>query len=138
MISHIDAGLRISDHSMLVECENGQFSCKLVVYDAKTQENNILAVYGIGENIYNEEKTNFDQKIIGEFLQTWRIKDMITSKCLKGFSNLILKMLDTYSGDITVEATDIIDTDEKYLEAEKLFNSNMTEANFIEAVRRLR
>ncbi len=68
MRSHVDAGLRISDHSMLVECENGQFSYKLVIYDIETQDNDILGVYGIGENLYNEDRSNFDQEIIGEFL----------------------------------------------------------------------
>lgn len=62
---------------------------------------------------------------------------MITSKCLKGYLDLILKMLDTFSGDITAEATDLINTDEKYLKAEELFNSNITEEEFIKAVRQL-
>lgn len=63
---------------------------------------------------------------------------MITSRCLKGYSELILKMLDTFSGDTTVEATSLINTDEKYLKAEELFHSNMTEEEFIEAVRSLK
>ena len=68
MTTGMDAGLRISDHSMLVECENGYYSYKLVVYDNTIEEKPIKSIYGIGQNLYNKDITSFDAKIIGEFI----------------------------------------------------------------------
>lgn len=62
---------------------------------------------------------------------------MITSKCLKGYSNLILRMLDEFSDDTTVEVTGLLNTDEKYLKAEEILKTNPTEQEFLEAVRKL-
>ena len=62
---------------------------------------------------------------------------MITSKCLKGYSNLILKMLAEFSGDTAVEVTDLLDTDEKYLKAEEILKTNPTEQEFLEQIRNL-
>lgn len=90
MISGVDAGLRISDHSILVECEKGDFSYKLVVYDNKTEENRILAVYGIGKNLYNKDISNFDAKIIGEFITDLEEQRYDNKKVLK-------RILDYYS-----------------------------------------
>lgn len=46
-------------------------------------------------------------------------------------------MLDTFSEDIAVEATDLINTDEKCETAIKLFDSKMPEGKFIEEIRKL-
>lgn len=83
MISKVDAGLRITDHSILVECEDGDYSYKLVVYDNESEENNIAAIYGIGENLYNDDISNFDQKIIGEFITELEDRKYDNKKVLK-------------------------------------------------------
>lgn len=62
---------------------------------------------------------------------------MITSKCLKGYSNLILRMLREFSGDTALEVTGLLNTDEKYLKAEEIPKTNPTEQEFLEAVRKL-
>lgn len=64
----MDAGLRISDHSILVECEKGDYTYKLVIYDNQSEDSPIIGVYGIGKNLYNEDISNFDAKTIGEFI----------------------------------------------------------------------
>lgn len=68
MTTEIDAGLRISDHSVLVECEKGDYTYKLVIYDKRLEDSPINGVYGIGKNLYNEDISNFDAKLIGEFI----------------------------------------------------------------------
>ena len=62
---------------------------------------------------------------------------MITSKCLKGYSNLILKMLDEFSEDTAVKATNLLDTDEKYLKAEEILKTNPTEQEFLKQIESL-
>ncbi len=68
MTTGVDAGLRISDHSILVECEKGDYTYKLVIYDNQFDDSPINGVYGIGKNLYNEDISNFDAKLIGEFI----------------------------------------------------------------------
>lgn len=63
--------------------------------------------------------------------------NMITSKCLKGYSDLILKMLDEFSGDTAVEVTDLLDTDEKYLKAEEILKTNPTKEEFLRRIREM-
>ena len=93
MISKVDAGLRVSDHSILVECEDGEYSYKLVVYDNETEENDIIAIYGIGENLYNDDVTNFDAKFIGEFLTELEDKKYDNKQMLE-------RLLKTYSKNV--------------------------------------
>ena len=62
---------------------------------------------------------------------------MITSKCLKGYLNLSLRMLREFSGDTALEVTGLLNTDEKYLKAEEILKTNPTEQEFLETVREL-
>lgn len=102
MTSGVDAGLRISDHSILVECEEGEFSYKLVIYDKEVEEKTIKSVYGIGKNIYNEDITNFDAKHIGEFITTLEDESYDNKKVLEGilryYSRNFACVLGRYSG----------------------------------------
>lgn len=137
MTSGIDAGLRINDHSMLVECEKGDYSYKLVIYDNTFEENPIKAIYAISRSNEPTTNNNFDEKLIAEYITTLEDKNMITSKCLKGYLKLSLKMLDEFSDDTAVEVTDLLDTDEKYLRAEEILKMNPTEQEFLEQIRSL-
>ena len=62
---------------------------------------------------------------------------MISSNQLKTYSNLIIKMLDRYSEETTAIATDLIDTDEKCIKAEELFQQYLSEGDFLKAVKTL-
>ena len=62
---------------------------------------------------------------------------MITSKCLKGYLNLSLKMLDEFSEDTAIAVTDLLDTDEKYLKAEEILKTNPTEQEFLKQIQEL-
>lgn len=59
---------------------------------------------------------------------------MITSKCLKGYSELIPRLLDTYSDDITLRVLNLINTDEEYLKIKKVLDKHPTEQELIAAL----
>lgn len=61
MTTGVDAGLRINDNSTLVECENGDFEYKYVIYDNEVEDKQILAVYGI--------RTNYDRATTREIAE---------------------------------------------------------------------
>lgn len=63
----VDAGLRINDHSMLVECESGDYSYKLVIYDNTFEEKPIQAVYGIGNDSYSNTTIHKVAKVIAKW-----------------------------------------------------------------------
>lgn len=68
MTSRMDAGLRINDHAMLVECESGEYSYKLVIYDNTLPGNPINAIYAIlGRQDPNAER-NFYERDVAEFI----------------------------------------------------------------------
>lgn len=55
MSTGLDAGLRISDNSILVECEeNSKYQYKLVIYDNTFEDNPLEKVYAIGNIDYNK------------------------------------------------------------------------------------
>ena len=62
----VDVGLRINDHSMLVECEKGDYSYKLVIYDNTFEEKPIKAVYGIGNDSYSNTTIHKVAKVISD------------------------------------------------------------------------
>lgn len=68
MATGLDAGLRINDHAMLVECEDGDYSYKLVIYDNSFENNPIVAVYGIYRGQENVSPDNFYENTVSEFL----------------------------------------------------------------------
>lgn len=47
----LDAGLRVSEDSMLVACEDGNF--KFVIYDNDSRDKDIIAIYKIDQIDYN-------------------------------------------------------------------------------------
>ena len=66
MISGVNAGLRISENAMLVECEKGEYSYKLVIYDSTFEDNPIKAVYGIGNDSYSDMTIHEVARIISK------------------------------------------------------------------------
>lgn len=70
MTTGIDAGIRISDSSMLVECENdSKWQYKYVVYDNISTDKNITDVFAIGKIDKNvEDYVDFQCKRIADFI----------------------------------------------------------------------
>lgn len=68
MTSKVDAGLRINDHAMLVECKKGDYSYKLVIYDNTLPNNPINAVYAIVARQGPNAKRNFYERDVAEFI----------------------------------------------------------------------
>lgn len=59
MTTGIDAGLRISDNAILVECEEkSDYQYKLVIYDNEIEDNPLKSVYAIGNIDYNKTTAN--------------------------------------------------------------------------------
>jgi hypothetical protein len=59
MSTGMDAGLRISDNAILVECEEkSNYQYKLVVYDNEIEDNPLKNVYTIGNIDYNKTTAN--------------------------------------------------------------------------------
>lgn len=55
MSTGMDAGLRISDNAILVECEGkSDYQYKLVIYDNEIEDNPLKSVYAIGNIDYNK------------------------------------------------------------------------------------
>ena len=70
MATSVDAGIRISDSSMLVECENdSKWQYKYVVYDNISTDKNITDVFAIGKIDKNvEDYVDFQCKRIADFI----------------------------------------------------------------------
>ena len=67
MSTKMDAGLRVSNNSILVECEeNSDYQYKYVVYDDSFKNNPIESVYAIGNIDYNVTDANKLAQIIYE------------------------------------------------------------------------
>ena len=62
---------------------------------------------------------------------------MISNKCLKAYSDLILKALDVYSEETAITVAEIINTDEKCAEAERIIEQRLKEHEFIERINKL-
>lgn len=59
MSTGMDAGLRISDNAILVECEEKSgYQYKLVIYDNEIEDNPLKSVYAIGDIDYNKTTAN--------------------------------------------------------------------------------
>jgi hypothetical protein len=80
MISGVDEGLRINDHSILVEGENSEYQYKLVIYDNESQDKNIIAVYGM----YGTRMDRDTLKTVGKFLTNLEDKKYADEKVLRG------------------------------------------------------
>lgn len=68
MTNKVDTGLRINDCAMLVECERGDYSYKLVIYDNTLPNNPINAVYAIVARQDPNAKRNFYERDVAEFI----------------------------------------------------------------------
>ncbi len=63
--SGVDTGLRISDNSILVECEEGNiYDYKFIIYDNSFEDNPIKSIYAIGNLDYNIN----DLRTIAEYI----------------------------------------------------------------------
>ena len=63
--SGLDAGLRISDNALLVECEEGNiYDYKFIIYDNTFEDNPIKSIYAIGNLDYNIN----DLRTIAEYI----------------------------------------------------------------------
>lgn len=91
MTSGIDAGLRINDHSMLVECEKGDYSYKLVIYDNTFEENPIKAIYAISRSNEPTTNNNFDEKLIAEYITTSEDKEYDNKQVLERLLKAVSK-----------------------------------------------
>lgn len=59
MSTGMDAGLRISDNAILVECEEkSDYQYKLVIYNNEIEDNPLKSVYAIGKIKYNKDTAN--------------------------------------------------------------------------------
>ena len=77
-----DAGLRISDNSMLVECEEGNiYDYKFIIYDSSFEDNSIEKIYAIGglSNNTPEARTiaNYIEKMEDKGYDRQKILDRI-------------------------------------------------------------
>ncbi|MBQ7581066.1 MAG: hypothetical protein IJU39_07155 [Clostridia bacterium] len=97
MITGVDAGLRINDHSMLVECEKGDYSYKLVIYDNTFEEKPIQAVYGIGNDDYSDTTIHEMARMLSDLEDNDYGRSFI-AKALKTFSQMYEIVLGKYSG----------------------------------------
>ena len=62
---------------------------------------------------------------------------MISGPHIKDFSNLILEILGMYSDDIVMKVVDFTDTDERYKAVQKIFDKNLSEAEFLKELEKL-
>ena len=98
----VDAGLRINDRSMLVECEKGDYSYKLVIYDNEFEDKPIKAIYGIAKSNKPTTNNNFDEKTIAEYITELEDRDYdnkrVLERLLKSVSKNVGRVLGRYSG----------------------------------------
>ena len=60
---------------------------------------------------------------------------MISRECLVGYSQLILDVLDVYSGDTSVLVADFVSTDEIYKTARAIFDEHLPEPEFLKRMK---
>ncbi len=56
---------------------------------------------------------------------------MISRKHLKGYSDIILEILNKFSEELIVKATELMNTDDRFLEMRAFLNQNPTEEEFM-------
>lgn len=102
MTSKVDAGLRINDHAMLVECEKGDYSYKLVIYDNTLPGNPINAVYAIVARQDSNAKRNFYERDVAKFITDMEDKygkRTVYKDVLKSYSKTIGYVFGRYSNE---------------------------------------
>ena len=76
----VDAGLRVSENSILVECENNsEYQYKFVIYDNTFAEKPIKSIYAIGNIDYN----NYEAKEIATYIYEVEDRRYAKQKTLK-------------------------------------------------------
>ena len=91
----LDAGLRVSEDSILVECENGDY--KFVIYDNDSPDRNILTVYKIEEVNYNITDLNSIASFIYEAEGRKYDKQKILDRILRNYAKEFGFFLGRYS-----------------------------------------
>ena len=98
MTSGIDAGLRINDHSLLVECEKGDYSYKLVLYDNTFEEKPIKSVYGIGNDNYSTSTIHKVARVITD-LEDLQYARRYVDKTLRNITKVHEILLARYNNE---------------------------------------
>ena len=128
MTTGIDAGLRISDNAILVECEEkSDYQYKLVIYDNEIEDNPLKSVYAIGNIDYNKTTANE----IAYFIKKLEDKGYDSKKYLRNYSEIILKSLDMYSDYTVLKVSNTLTSDEALLKIEEILKSNPTEEELL-------
>ena len=134
-----DAGLRIRDNSILVECENdSKYQYKYVVYDDMEDGPVICDVYAIGriDPMWRMMSLHSVTKL-QDCLTDWRILDMITGNMFKRYVDISCKILHIYSHDIIIEILDFMSSDEAVLKMDEILSTNPSEGELLDKIHEL-
>lgn len=62
---------------------------------------------------------------------------MITGECFKGYITLLINIVDMCSDNTTLKAVKFVSTDERYKAVQKIFDKNLSEADFLKELEKL-
>lgn len=62
---------------------------------------------------------------------------MITDECFKGYIALLINIVDMCSDNTTLKAVEFISTDDRYRAVQKIFDKNLSEAEFLKELENL-
>lgn len=62
---------------------------------------------------------------------------MITDECFKGYITLLISIVDMCSDNTTLKAVEFMSTDERYKAVQKIFDRNLSEAEFLKELEKL-
>ena len=62
---------------------------------------------------------------------------MITDECFKGYITLLINIGDMCSDNTTLKAVKFVSTDERYKAVQKIFDRNLSEAEFLKELEKL-
>ncbi len=112
----LDAGLRISDNAVIVECEeNSGYQYKLLIYDNEIQDNPIKSIYAIGNIDYNITTGNE----IGYFINELENKGYDSKKIFKKLLRNHTKMFGYLLRQYNIKSKRYVDIGTKLAENEK-------------------
>ena len=98
MSTGMDAGLRISDNAILVECEEkSDYQYKLVIYDNEIEDNPLKSVYAIGNIDYYKTTVNEIAFFIKELEGKGYDSQKIFTKLLRNHTKQFGYILDRYN-----------------------------------------
>ena len=98
MSTGMDAGLRISDNAILVECEEkSDYQYKLVIYDNEIEDNPLKSVYAIGNIDYNKTTVNEIAFFIKELEGKGYDSQKIFTKLLRNHTKQFGYIFDRYN-----------------------------------------